>query len=62
MTIIEQREGRDIQLLGSSVTNFNRRILGVFGPQFKTVNNKHIVKTDSNVRDIQFGWFKDIVW
>jgi hypothetical protein len=44
------------------ITNFNWRILGVYGLQFGIVNNKHIVKTDLNVMDIQFGWFKDILW
>jgi hypothetical protein len=44
------------------ITDFNRCILGVYGPQFRTVKDKHIVKTDSNMRDIRFGWFKDIVW
>jgi hypothetical protein len=44
------------------ITDFNRHILGVYGPQFGTVNNKHIVKTDPNLRDIQYGWFKDICW
>ncbi len=33
------------------ITNVNWCILGVYGPQFGTVNDKHIVKTDSNVRD-----------
>ncbi len=34
----------------------------MYGRQFGTVNNKHIVKTDLNLRDIQFSWFKDILW
>ncbi len=44
------------------ITNFNRHILGVYGLQFRTVNDKHIVKTDWNVRDIEFGWVRDILW
>jgi hypothetical protein len=42
------------------ITDFNRRILGVYGPQFGTKNDKDIVKTDPNVKKIRNGWFKDI--
>ncbi len=42
------------------ITDFNRRILGVYGPQFGTANDKHIVKTDTNVKKIRLGWFKDV--
>ncbi len=38
------------------ITDFNWRILGVYGPQFGTASNKHIVKTDSNVKKICLGW------
>jgi hypothetical protein len=34
------------------IPDFNRRILGVYGPQFGTKNNKDIVKTDPNVKKI----------
>ena len=34
------------------ITDFNRCILGVHGPQFGTFNGKHIVKTDTNVKKI----------
>ncbi len=34
------------------ITDFNRRILAVYGPQFGTKNDKDIVKTDPNVRKI----------
>jgi hypothetical protein len=34
------------------ITNFNRRILALYGPQFGTVNDRHIVKVDANVREI----------
>lgn len=44
------------------ITDFNRRILGVYGPQFGTFNDKHIVKIDQNVREIRKGWMKDVVW
>jgi hypothetical protein len=32
------------------ISDFNRRILGVYGPQFRSTNDKQIVKTDLNVR------------
>ena len=44
------------------ITNFRRRIIGVFGPQFGTRNDKEIVKVDSNVHLIRTGWFKDVRW
>ena len=44
------------------ITDFNRRILGVYGPQFGSINDKHIVKIDSNVAEIHHGWFKDVWW
>jgi hypothetical protein len=42
------------------ILDFNRRILGVFGPQFRNSNDKQIVKTDSNVRFVRFGWFSKV--
>jgi len=30
------------------ITDFNRRILAVYGPQLGTVNDKQIMKTDAN--------------
>jgi hypothetical protein len=44
------------------ITDFNWHILGVYGPQFRTANNKHILKMNSNVRKICLGWFKDVWW
>ncbi len=44
------------------ITDFNQRILGVYGPQFGTANDKHIVKIDSNVEKIRLRWFKDVWW
>jgi hypothetical protein len=44
------------------ITNFNQRILGVYGPQFRTANNNQNVKTDSNKKTIRLGWFKDVWW
>ncbi len=59
-----QAKGKeDYPTLGFQViTDFNRRILGVYGPQFKTANNKNIMKTDSNMKKIRLGWFKDVWW
>ena len=51
-----------------SITDFNRRILAVYGPQFGAVNDKQIVKTDTNtnVRFVRFGWLSkgnvEILW
>ncbi len=42
------------------ITDYIWRILGVYVPQFGTSNDKHIVKTDNNVKKIHSGWFKDI--
>jgi hypothetical protein len=44
------------------ISDFNRKILGVYGPQFGSTNDKQIVKTDSNVRFVQFGWFSKVAW
>ena len=63
VTLIVQRGRRVTQLLAlQCITDFNRRILGVYGPQFGTKNDKDIVKTDPNVKKIRNGWFKDIWW
>jgi hypothetical protein len=44
------------------ITNFNRRVIGIYGPNFGTWNDKEIVKVDPNVHRIQTGWFKDVWW
>ena len=44
------------------ITDFNRRVIGIYGPQFGTCNDKEIVKVDPNVHHICTGWFKDILW
>ena len=44
------------------ITDFNRRVIGIFGPQFGTRNDKEIVKVDPNVHRIRTGWFKDVLW
>jgi hypothetical protein len=32
------------------ITNFNQRIIGIYGPAFGSRNDKDIVKTDPNVK------------
>jgi hypothetical protein len=44
------------------ITDYNRRFLGIFGPQFGTRNNQEIVKLDPNVMRIRSGWFASIFW
>ena len=44
------------------ISDFDRRINGVFGPQWGTRNDKHIVKLDTNVKRIKSGWYKDVEW
>jgi hypothetical protein len=44
------------------ITDYNRRVIGIFGPQFGTRNDKEIVKVDPNVYRIRHGWYKDVSW
>ena len=44
------------------ITDYNRRIIGIYGPQFGTRNDKEIVKVDPNVHRIRHGWYKDVSW
>ena len=44
------------------ITDYNRRIIGIYGPQFGTRNDKEIVKVDLNVHHIRHGWYKDVSW
>jgi hypothetical protein len=44
------------------ITDYNRRVIGIYGPQFGTRNDKEIVKVDPNVHHIRTGWFKDVSW
>ena len=44
------------------ITDFNRRILAVYGPQFGTRNDKEIVKEDPNVHFVRTRWYKDVLW
>jgi len=44
------------------ITDYNHRVIGIYGPQFGTRNDKEIVKVDPNVHHIRTGWFKDVLW
>ncbi len=45
------------------ITDFNRRILAIYGPQFGRCNDKDIVKHDVNVWAIRLNWlFKNAKW
>ena len=44
------------------IIDFNLCILAVYGPQFGAVNDKQIIKTDTNVRLIRFGWLSKVMW
>jgi hypothetical protein len=44
------------------ITDIDREILGVFGPQFGSQNDKHIMKLDPNVRKISEGWVSEVKW
>lgn len=42
------------------ITDYDRKIIGVFGPQFGTQNDKHIVKLDDNVAAVSNEWYSDV--
>ena len=44
------------------ITDYNRRVIGIYGPQCGTRNDKDIVKVDPNVYCIRHGWHKDVSW
>ena len=44
------------------ISDIDRKILGVFGLQFGSQNDKHIVKLDPNVRKIADGWLSKVEW
>ena len=57
-----RRKERYPSIAFQCITDYNGRILAVYGPQFGTRNNKEIVKLDPNVKKICFGWFSKIWW
>ncbi len=44
------------------ITGIDCCILGVFGPQFGSQNDKHIVKIDPNVQSLSKGWSSKVEW
>ena len=44
------------------ITDYNRRIIAVYGPQFGTRHDKDIIKHDPNVMEIRDGWLGDCQW
>jgi hypothetical protein len=45
------------------LTDFNRRVMAIYGPQFGSRNDKDIVKHDDNVCAIRFNWlFNNSMW
>jgi hypothetical protein len=44
------------------ITDYDRRILGVFGPQFGSNNDKHIVKINDNIRLLNEDWLSQVEW
>ena len=44
------------------ITDYDRSILGVFGPQFGSNNNKHIIKIDNNIRLLNEDWLSQVEW
>ncbi len=44
------------------IADYNCRVIGIFGPQLGTRNDKEIVKVDPNVYRIWHGWYKYVLW
>ena len=44
------------------ITNFNRQIIGIYGPTFGSHNDKDIVKTDPNVKKVGQGFMSRCYW
>ena len=44
------------------ISDYDRRINGVFGPQFGTQNDKHIVKLDPNIESIHHDFYSKVKW
>ena len=44
------------------VTDHERKIMGVSRGHFGTRNDKHIVKTDKNVKALREDWYRDVIW
>lgn len=44
------------------ISDFDRRICSVYGPQFGSRNDKHIVKNDPGVRAVCDDWYSTVSW
>ena len=44
------------------ISDFDRRICNVFGPQFGARNDKHIVKMDDGVAAVRDDWYNAVMW
>ncbi|MFM8622630.1 MAG: transposase family protein [Holophagaceae bacterium] len=44
------------------ISNFDRRICSVFGPQFGARNDKNIVKMCTGVKSIREDWYNSVTW
>ena len=44
------------------ITDFDRRILGVFGPQFGSNNDKQIIKIENNICMLSESWLSHVEW
>jgi hypothetical protein len=44
------------------VTDFDRQILGVYGPHFGSRNDKEIVKSNPTVLEVTLGWLSQVFW
>ena len=55
-------KGKDLypSLAFECITDYDCWILGVFGPQFGSNNDKHIVKIDENIRLLSEGWLSRV--
>jgi hypothetical protein len=49
-------------LVFECVTDYNRRIMGVYGPAFGLQNDKEIVEFDPAVRKVTSGWMSKTIW
>ena len=49
------KAGYPTTLAFQCITYYNRRVIGIYGPQFGTRNDKEIVKVDPNVHRIRTG-------
>ena len=61
---INRAKGKETfpSLAFTCVTDYNWRIMGVYGPQFGSQNDKEIVKSDPAVLEVTAGWLSKTFW